>query len=228
MVKRKISLNNPWFVTLISTMIGIIAGLYITNYFENNRLYVAKQKALEQVNIELKDNYELLKDFHGKLSEQYEPIYIVFSNLNDNMDLVIHKDSLQNFLKSTEKVFAYDTFTTVDATQIELHGDLNFNLEAVGLMARNLSSIVWDSYKQTDFLSITSFNCMTDVETFYVLQNEINTMTETWKNQLYKTAFVQNDKAAEEFMNNWRVLLLKQNLLLEYYKSIDDIVALCK
>jgi uncharacterized membrane-anchored protein YhcB (DUF1043 family) len=228
MAKKKISINNPWFVTLISTMIGIIAGLYITNYFENNRLYVDKQKALKQVATELNDNHELLKDFHEKLAEKYDPMAVVFSNLNENMDLVIHKDSLQAFLKSTETMFAYDSFTSVDATQIELHGDLNFNLEAVGLMAKNLSSIVWNSYKQTDFLSITSFPCITNVETFYVMQREINEITEVWKNQLYQTAFVRDMKAAEEFINNWRVLLLKQNLLLEYYKSIDEVLTECK
>lgn len=228
MKKKKTILNNPWFVTLVSTMVGIIAGLYITNYFENNRLYNAKQKALTQVQIELKDNHELLKNFNEKLGEKYEPMFIVFSNLNEDMDLVIHKDSLASFLKSTKKIFSYDSFTTVDATMIELHGDLNFNLENVGLMAKKLSSIVWDSYKQTNFLSITSFDCITNVETFYVLQEEINDIIEVWKNQLYQTFFVQNLKAAEEFMSNWRVLLLKQNLLLEFYKTVDTALTECE
>lgn len=228
MVKKKISVNNPWFVTLISTMVGIIAGLYITSFFENSRLHTAKQKALLQVQTELKDNYELLKDFNEKLTEQYDPMAIVLSNLNEKMDLVIHKDSLQSFLKSTRELFAYESFTTVDATQIELHGDLNFNLDGVGLIAKNLSSIVWNSYKQTDFLSITSFSCITNVETFYVMQHEINKITEIWKNQLYQMAFVKNVKAADEFINDWRVLLLKQNLLLEYYKTIDTVLGECE
>jgi len=225
---RKVSLNNPWFVTLISTMFGIIAGLYITNYFENNRLHAAKQKALAQVQTELKDNYELLKDFNNKLAEKYEPMYIVFSNLNENLDLIIHKDSLQTFLKSTQNIFGYDSFTAVDATRIQLNGDLNFNLDSVGLMAKKLSSIVWNSYKQTDFISITSFSCITNVETFYVMQHEVNELTEIWKNQLYQTAFIRNSNAAEEFINNWRVLLLKQNVLLSYYETIDTVVGECK
>ncbi|MEM6722294.1 MAG: hypothetical protein AAF611_23405 [Bacteroidota bacterium] len=228
MGKRKISVNNPWFVTLISTMIGIIAGLYITNYFENNRLYAAKQKALLQVETELNDNHELLKDFNNNLSGKYEPMAVILSNLNAEMNLIIHKDSLQNFLKSTETMFAYDSFTTVNATQIELHGDINFNLDNTGLMAKKLSNIVWDSYKQTDFLSITSFECVTNIETFYVMQQEINKITEIWKNQLYQMAFIRNKKASEDFINNWRVLLLKQNLLLEYYKTIDSILSECK
>jgi hypothetical protein len=227
MGKKKISLNNPWFVTLISTMIGIISGLYITSYFENNRLHKAKENALLQVESELKENHALLKDFHEKLAERYEPVGIILSNLDKEMKLVIHKDSLQSFQSNTNKVFTYKSFTAVDATQIQFHGDFNFNIEA-GLMGKKLSSIVWNSYKQMNYLSITSFKCLTDVEAFYELQEEANEKAALWKNEFYKASFTEDKQAIEKFMNAWRMLLLQQKLLLDYYEFIDDILVNCK
>ncbi|EDP96071.1 hypothetical protein U8527_14270 [Kordia algicida OT-1] len=227
MGKRKISLNNPWFVTLISTMVGIIAGLYITSFFESNRLYNAKENALKQVESELKDNYKLLKEFNERLSEKYEPVGYILSNLNEEMNLIIHKDSLESFKKNTEKVFTYDSFTAVDETKIKLHGDFDFNIEA-GLMGRNLSDIVWNSYKQTNYLSITDFECLTAIETYYQLQKEVNGKTEVWKNDFFQADFTSNLEETNKFMNNWRVLLMKQKLLLDYYKFIDNILANCE
>lgn len=227
MGKRKISLNNPWFVTLISTMVGIIAGLYITSFFENNRLYNAKENALKQVESELKDNYKLLKEFNEKLAKKYEPVGYLFSNLNEEMNLIIPKDSLQAFKEKTKLVFDYKSFTTVDNASIRLHGDFNFNFEA-GLMGRNLSEIVWNSYKQTDYLSITDFECLTAIESLYQLQEELNRKTEVWKNDFFQGNFISNPAVTEKFMNDWRVLLMKQKLLLDFYKYIDDILADCE
>jgi uncharacterized membrane-anchored protein YhcB (DUF1043 family) len=227
MGKRSISLNNPWFVTLISTMVGIIAGLYITSYFQENKMYTAKEKALEQVQEELKDNYTLLTDFHEKLAKNFTPMATVLDNLNEEMELVLHKDSLSSFLKTTDIVFDYEASKPINNTLVKLEGDLNFNIES-GLIGKKLSDIVWDSFKQTDFLSITNFSCITDVEAFYVLQKEVNTITESWKNKLFKTNFTQSKEASEDFMSDWRAILLKQKLLLDYYTSIDDVLENCK
>jgi len=228
MKKIKINFNNPWFVTLISTMIGIIAGLYITSYFQKNEMYNAKEKALVKVKKELQDNALILKDFHDKLSEKYEPMSAIFSNLNEHMDLVIPKDSLKAFLEVTDLVFAYDSLTTVSKTKIELHGDVNFNFDEVALFIRDLSDILWSSYKETNYIAITDFDCIARIETFYVLQEEVNRKSDLWKNLLYKTDYVRNSKGIEEFMDTWRILLFKQQLLLELYESIEEVFEDCK
>ncbi|MFK7749643.1 MAG: hypothetical protein AB8B65_14700 [Kordia sp.] len=227
MKKKKISLNNPWFVTLISTMIGIISGLYITSYFENDRLHNAKENALQQVENELKENQILLKDFNEKLNKKHKPVGVLLSKIDDEMNLIIHKDSLESFKSKTSKVFHYTSFTAVDATQIKLHGSFDFKIEA-GLMGKKLSSIVWNSYKQTNYLSITSFKCLTDIETFYELQEEVNVQTATWKKEFYQAGLIGNKQAVKKFMYAWEMLLLQQKLLLDYYGFIDEVLAKCK
>ena len=106
MARRKINFNNAWFVTLISTMVGIIAGLYITNYFENNRLHTAKENALHQVESELRDNHKMLEIFHEQLASKYKPVGYLLSNLNDNV-LIISKIHWKFLSKEQKMSFSF-------------------------------------------------------------------------------------------------------------------------
>jgi len=69
---------------------------------------------------------------------------------------------------------------------------------------------------------------MTNVETFYILQKEANTIKETWKNKLFHMGSVKSTESTQDFVNNWRVLLVKQNLLLSYYESIEMVLNNCE
>ncbi|WP_046755538.1 hypothetical protein [Kordia jejudonensis] len=227
MKKRKISFNNPWFVTLISTMFGIIAGLYITNHFENKRLLNAKENALQQVENELKDNAKLLTTFHTQIDTKFAPVRYLLANINEAKELIISKDSLETFKHNTASVFEFKKAEKVSDSLLKIRGDFNFTFQAE-LMGKNLSSIIWNSYKQTDYLSITRFECLTNVETYYVMQEEVNTETIQWKNTLYQGAFMGSSLKTEKFISQWQSLYIKQKLLLEYYSVIDDVLSDCK
>lgn len=227
MKKRKISLNNPWFVTLISTMFGIVSGLYITSHFEKNRLYTAKEKALHQVESELKDNMSLVTELQEQLDTKYEQVDYLLSNLDENQELVISKDSLEVFKRKTAIVFEFEKAEPVSDSKIKLRGDFNFVLN-VRLMGKKLSSIIWNSYKQTDYLSITNFECLTNVEGVYAMQEEVNIQISKWKDTLFQGKFLGDPEATEKFMDQWNSLFVKQKLLLEYYAIIDKVLADCK
>ncbi len=55
--------KNEWTVTLVSTMLGVIFGLYSTHYFENKQLQEAKNNALEEVRKEISKNEVSLKKY---------------------------------------------------------------------------------------------------------------------------------------------------------------------
>ena len=129
MARRKINFNNAWFVTLISTMVGIIAGLYITNYFENNRLHTAKENALHQVESELRDNHKMLEIFHEQLASKYKPVGYLLSNLNDNV-LIISKDSLEIFKQRTKDVFQFSKAETINDSLLRVRGNFDFKFES--------------------------------------------------------------------------------------------------
>jgi len=52
-------------------MIGVIAGIYLTNYFEKRRLVKDKGDALEKVFLEIERNEENLSALHDLLRKKY-------------------------------------------------------------------------------------------------------------------------------------------------------------
>ena len=60
--------NNACTVTLLSTMIGVCAGIYISNYFEKQALLRSKEKAFNEVVTEINDNHRLLESYYEMLN----------------------------------------------------------------------------------------------------------------------------------------------------------------
>ena len=220
-------LSNDWTVTIVSTMLGIIIGLYITNYFEEKKLLKGKESALKQVSKELSDNNTILLDYHKVLKEKHQSFSNVIKVLNQDMELIIHTDSLENFKAQTKSVFAYSSNEPIANGQIKISGDLNLNVESQ-LLVRDLSHIIWDSYKQTNFLSVTKFKCVTELELVYTLQSDVDSLNKKWKDSIFKgMSFLSDPSQRDDFMALWRLLLEKQNLLLKMYESQNTIMENC-
>ena len=218
--------DNNWTVTLVSTMFGIIIGLYVTSYFEKKSLLRAKENALEQVATELSDNKILLESYHEVLDEKYQALSYLFGTMSQNMELITHLDSLNSFKTQTKSIFDFSTYESLANQQIKVRGDLNLHIESK-LIARGLSHIVWDSYKQTNYMSVTKFDCLTDVEAIYNLQNEVNRLNTEWKAIFFRGPAVVDPVNRTDFMNLWDQLLLRQEMLLKFYSFKDEVLKNC-
>ena len=94
-------------------------------------------------------------------------------------------------------------------------------------MIKGLSNITWQSYKQTNYLGITKFRCLVDIEGLYELQNEINEINQLWRDHFLKGDFMTNEKTRNDFMIELRGLIIKQNLLLDFYTYKDEVLKSC-
>lgn len=220
--------SNDWTITLVSTMIGIMLGLYITNFFEHRNLVSAKKKALIQVRTELDDNASVLKEYHDTLSTKFEALSHIFQYLNEDMKLVVPMDSLDSVKKHTKAVFTFEGFGKLPGNQLELKGDLEVYLSSP-LMFRDLSKTVWESYKQMEYLSVTKFECMTSIEGLYSMQEEVDEVNYAWKEMFYEGMdFIANPDLRKEYMKLLNKLITKQGLLLEFYKHLENVFEECK
>jgi hypothetical protein len=207
-------------------MIGIIIGLYITNYFEEKKLLKEKEIALEQVSNELSDNLSILEGYHQILAEKYEALNYLIGHLNDELELIIPKDSADHFVKKTTSIFTLEKYEDQDNDQVKIKGELELNIGSK-LIARNLSHIVWDSYKQTNYMSVTAFDCLTDIEAIYSIQKEVNLLNADWRDYFFKGVFMIGLEEREDFMKLWNQLLMKQKILLKFYRLKSDIMGNC-
>jgi uncharacterized membrane-anchored protein YhcB (DUF1043 family) len=227
---KKVRLSNPfksnWLLTLVSTMLGVVAGFYLTNYGSEKALANAQQKALQAVYEELADNRSTLTDYQQILSGKYQASAAVFSHINEGLELLVPKDSLQSFLKKSEAIFTLQQAKDTLPNTLKLKGNLNLDINSK-LMVSNLSSIVWSSYKQTQYLSITPFECISQIETIHDLQERFNDRNNLWKNTFFEGQFMQSVESRQQFLNQWAKLLSELELIMKLLNSSDEILQSC-
>jgi len=154
--------NNQWIVTIVSTMLGVIFGLYLNNYSERNTLAKAKKNALIQVSDEILENEKDLVDYVQLVKAKYKAFDYLLPHINDDFEIVIHQDSLEAFINYSKNVFSYESSEKYSKNEVEVSGELNLTVDSP-LVLRGLSDITWNSYKQTNYLSITKFKCLTEI-----------------------------------------------------------------
>ncbi len=224
---RKFLISN-WFVTLFSTMFGILAGLYISDYFEKKQLKSEQQEAFKMIKQEIRNNHQVLQDFDSISRLLFSRTSFILPKLNENNQLFIHKDSLDAFKEKSKNAIANMSFEK-DAkhpNMLRVRGDMELFLNSK-LAIITLNDVAWNSYKQTNYMSITSFNCITAIEELYKIQDNRNLKNRDWLSLFFKREFMVNEDKRNSFMESWRIALDTNTILLNFYDSIDDMFSDC-
>ena len=218
--------SSTWFVTLMSTMIGVVAGFYLTDFNEKRKLNQGKKAAIEKVSQELESNHKQIAKLSDSLKIYYPQIEYVLTKVDGkSLEIIIDKDSLDSFVQKSRKVFTFFEAKSLNAREIDVSGTFEFNLVSNFIMS-DLSHIVWDTYKQSHFTTITAFDCLIDVEVIYNAQKNVNASNKEWAEALFQLSATQSNEevvaAFRIFMEKWKNLMLKQDLLLSMYKHNRD------
>ncbi|WP_299521077.1 hypothetical protein [Winogradskyella sp.] len=224
---KKFLISN-WFITLFSTMLGVFAGLYLSNYFEAKKFKAAQREALEMIKKEIRNNQEILIEYDSISRLKIEQVAYFFSKTKGDLsssDMLIHNDSLASFKQKTKELI--DNMETEKAENsndsLKISGDANINIQS-RLIVGELSNIAWNSYKQTNYTDITNFECITDIELIYQLQDDFNTINETLKDQFYNGYWINGKEQRDEFINQWVKVIQRGSLLLQTYENTDDVL----
>lgn len=81
MLKR--ILTSSWTVTVVATMVGVFAGIYLNNFNNARTLNRYKAQGLEKVKEEINSNEAKVRGQHEELSRSYEVMNFLFSHLNN-------------------------------------------------------------------------------------------------------------------------------------------------
>lgn len=208
-------------------MFGVLLGLYLNSYFENQSLLKSKKDAMVQVIKELENNRENLQKYNDILQEKYDGFSQMLNYIDKDFRLVVPVDSLSHFLQQTASVFKLESKEAIGDNQLLLKGEMSLYVES-SLVVTDLSDIIWNTFKQTNFLSITSFECLSGIEGIYNSQKDLNKQNSLWRDVFFQGEFLATSMKTENFMNLWKNLLLKQELVLKMYEFTDDLVASCE
>ena len=217
--------DNAWTITLISTMIGVYAGIYVNDYFDQQALLADKEKAFQDVINEIKENHDILVTYDSLLRHRFNGIKYVFSKVNDDNKIIISQDSLESFKSRIDSVFIVEGTEKV-GNNWRIRGELNLHIHSP-LIARGLSSIIWESYKQTAYLNHTGFKCLTEMEVIYHLQDEVNRLNDEWIDSFIAGTFYRNAELREDFLSVWNQLLTRQHMLLKVFRNKHQMIETC-
>lgn len=223
--KQRLSLffKDNWVVTLFSTMFGVIAGIYLTGYFEERSLIVSKQNALEMVKQEIEQNRLALTAYDSTSRDSFEKTSYIFPKINEEKEILISKDSIEAFKAKSGGMISKLTFEPIidDVNKVKVRGDLTLFINNK-LVLLDLNSVIWQSYKQTNFLNVTSFECMTDIEELYLFQDNYNALNKKWSEEFTGGQFLASKDRLDNFMGLWENLLDMNTLLINTYKMTDE------
>jgi hypothetical protein len=219
-------LSSDWTITLFATMIGVFSAIFLSQYFNQKKLASGKEKALVEVRNEIEKNELDLKKYQTLSKSKYEGAIYLFSVLNDQLEVKIKKEDLVLFKAKTISIFTISEIADLSDGILKVSGELNLNIENK-LVLFNLSKVTWNSYKQTEFMAITKFKCLSEIENVYDLQAEVNMINESWREQFFKGDFVQKVSARDRFFETWKNLIIYQDLLLDFYAGKAIILEKC-
>ncbi len=217
---------SDWTVTLIATMLGVFAAIILDGYFEEKSLVEDQKDALLKVEKELADNESELQVYHDDLQEKHDSFQFIFSVVNDSMDIILPINEISEFRLKTRSFFEMTDSTLLRNGMYKISGDMNFNIESK-LIISPLSSVTWNTYKQTNYLSVTSFDCLSDMELIYNIQEEVNAINKVWSSMFFKGSYISDPVTRDEFLTVWDNLLMHQKLLFDLYQSRDETLKSC-
>ncbi|WP_299366233.1 hypothetical protein [Winogradskyella sp.] len=220
--------KDNWVITLFSTMFGVIAGLYLTDYYEDRRLNKSKLNALEMVKQEIKNNKEELIAYDSICRSMYHRSSYVLSKINAENQIFIHKDSIEIFRRNANGIIENLEFETnvSHKNTVQVRGDMTMLVRSK-LALVDLNDVIWQSYKQTNYINVTSFNCITSLEELYQFQAKNNLANKEWLDLLLKGSFLQGKDQLDEFILAWNNAIEMNTILLGTYDSLDDIFKNC-
>lgn len=216
--------------TLVSTMIGVIAGIYLTNYFSKRQLVLEKEDAMEVVFKELDDNAKELQEFHDEQLEKFQDLSYLMQWMDFEEGLIIPADSLDSFKHETEHIIAIDEIEDLNDGRLHLTGEFTLNFDPGStIVIVGLSDIVWQSFRARDFLQVTDFNCISNLEDLYKFISQFNEDIRAWFHLFYNEApsIFEDEESAVDFLYAWRVFIMKQEGLISMLDLRESMLVKC-
>ena len=192
----------------------------LTNLYEKNQLKTAHEEALIQVWDEIRDNQIVLTEFYEQLYEKFEA-YRIFDlqidmDIDKDLKILVHKDSIEIFKKQVAPVFRTDSVIPYPNDMLRVRGYFEIEVGSP-ILGGKLRNSMWNAFvRQPDFLSLTDFNTISDLEQMHALQLELNKQTNEWKNSLFSD-FTIGEKEREKFLIDWFQVVGNQHNLLGLY-----------
>lgn len=197
--------KSSWFITLFATTLGVLLAFYLNNLNEYLKIESRKQVAIENLNIEIKNNKLVLNDPNDnqRLIGFLEKVRNIDTEISNELTTSVHdmselKINYPDFIEIKDSI---DLGINLIKYNVAYMIELNFN---------DLQNISWETSKMSNVINEFSYECLQILIEIYYDQ-EIYT--------------IQQQKTLEYIVNAEHKKLLSALLIIEQLKSqlIDEI-----
>lgn len=208
--------KTPIWLDLLITIIGVILALMLTNVYENYQLKKTQKEAIGQVWDEVRNNQEMLGGLYEQMSAKFEAFRVLDIYTQEDLKVIVPKDSIEWFKLQVAPIFKIHREEKYSDSTLRIGGDVRIFVES-RLLSGKLRNSVWNSFsRQPDFLSITNFETIADLEQMHAVQLQVNEQILEWRKLLW-SGFNDGIKEREYFLMEWFTLISNQIVLLEMY-----------
>ncbi len=215
-------IRSQWTITLVATMLGVFAGIYLNDYFNRHKQEKDLQGALIKVRSELEQNRRYLSRTHDTLDFLHAPLQYFFSKVNVDGELIMAPQEMSKFTAKYPTVFIPTDSVRTAEGKYRYHGDMGVQIPAI--LSIQLSSVAWDACKDSDLGSIADFECLYNLETVYKLQSRV---MDEFDKLLDSFSAFDNPSAWGPMLKVWKYNLDYQGAYLQATESIDKIFSEC-
>ncbi len=218
--------SSNGLITFTSTILGVFIGIYVTDFYNRQSQLKARNDAFEQVEKEISNNTRLLIDYRDTLKVSFDRLKYFNSKLSDEFQIIIHKDSLPNFKRRLTSVLVVEKTMPIGNDSLRVSGDFNLNIKS-NLVVFDLQTVIWNTFKQTNYLSLTPFTCISNIEKIYNLFLDFNSTNIVLRNNLLDGNYMKDKNAIRRFERDFRKILFKHDLLIKMCESSKDLMQNC-
>lgn len=218
--------SSNGLITFTSTILGVFIGIYVTDFYNRQSQLKARNDAFEQVEKEISNNTRLLIDYRDTLKVSFDRLKYFNSKLSDEFQIIIHKDSLPNFKRRLTSVLVVEKTMPIGNDSLRVSGDFNLNIKS-NLVVFDLQTVIWNTFKQTNYLSLTPFTCISNIEKIYNLFLDFNSTNNVLRNNLLDGNYMKDKNAIRRFERDFRKILFKHDLLIKMCESSKDLMQNC-
>ncbi len=207
-------LVNNWTVTIVATMVGVFAGIYLNELNQQRKLNHSTAQAIKKIREEVEGNRKVVAHGHALLTRFKEPMHTLFSLLNEEQELILSPEQMKHFRQDFDGAFLIHDSVPVGNGRFRYVGEVAVDL---GALPVQLSRIAWDTFRHTQLASEVPFDCLYQLELLYKFQNEMGEAHQQWLTAMGVKA--HNETQLKELFTKWEILLSYEASLLKLYEA---------
>lgn len=223
-MRKRISsfFSNNWVVTLTATLIGVFSALYLNEYVATKKLNVQKDIATQNIISEFDSNQKSLDSTIKEHERMLDIFNFLMSTLNDENEMIVHKDTVNIFRMKHPDVFTIKDSTYIQEDIFQYHGEINTNMSMPQL---NMSSVALNTFNNSGFGLSYDFECLLYLEKIAIVTRKINQMNNNLLEDM--VGMLSAIRFNESILSEMELLVDFEKMLLGLYEAKDESLKKC-